>query len=168
MCKECSRYSFHSFGSSDDTDYWNKPELLCKTKYGTELASMESEVEWEVVTDFLKKNYLHKNAKEWYIGLRKEQLKDQWCWQSNNKTCINSSDAGRWRWQSGEPNGDGLCVVMARNYPSGSFGRYNDLACYIPGTNRGYMCEKKVGKKHSNFLSFGIFFILIMIDDGLK
>ena len=129
---------------------------------------MESEVEWEVVTDFLKKNYLHKNAKEWYIGLRKEQLKDQWCWQSNNKTCINSSDAGRWRWQSGEPNGDGLCVVMARNYPSGSFGRYNDLACYIPGTNRGYMCEKKVGKKHSNFLSFGIFFILIMIDDGLK
>ena len=146
LCKECSRYSFDSFGSSDDTDYWNKPELLCKKKLGAELASLESEMEWEVVTNFLIKNLTLRKPTDWYIGLRKKRL-NQWCWQSNKKKCITSTDRGTWRWQNGEPSGDGRCVVMARNYPSGSFGRYNDLSCDTRVAFIGYICEKKVGKK---------------------
>ena len=165
LCKECSRYSFHSFNSNESDKSWNKAVMLCRTKHSAELASMESEMEWKVVTSYINSQTVGKET-EWYIGLRKNKKLNAWCWLSNNKTCINSSEKGTWRWQAYDPSGDGCCVNMAKNYPAGSFGRYNDLKCDTQHPIRGYMCEEKVGKKHSNILFICRFFTLKMGDDG--
>ena len=125
--------------------------MLCRTKHSAELASMESEMEWKVVKSYINSSTVGKET-EWYIGLRKNKKLNAWCWLSNNKTCINSSKKGTWRWQAYDPSGDGCCVNIAKNYPAGSFGRYNDLKCDKSHPNTGYMCEEKVGKKHSNIL----------------
>ncbi|CAH3148509.1 unnamed protein product [Pocillopora meandrina] len=41
-------------------------------------------------------------------------------------------------WQPNEPSGDGTCVVIAKEYPSQTYGKYNDLSCE---TIKGFICE---------------------------
>ena len=93
---------------------------------------METEEEWEFVNNQVQK-LTNKFVDEWHIGLQKSQ--GSWTWVSGKPLTIN-------KWQRGQPSGDGSYTVMAKNYPRGRYGLFNDLPDYI---RRGYICEKPKG-----------------------
>ena len=93
--------------------------------------SIESEAEWI----FLKNTILRLTiADEYFIGLRKDGRPGDWRWLSNKST----SQTGL-PWAKEEPNGDGKCAVMFKNYLQ-NYGKYNDLPCAVQ-TKSGYICE---------------------------
>ena len=74
---------------------------------------------------------------EYFIGLRKDGNSGEWRWISDNSK-VNASK-GTFPWAKSEPNGDGDCAVMYKDYRN-DHGEYNDLTC----TKRyqdGYICE---------------------------
>ena len=124
----CSNYTFH--GNSPPL-LWEQSRVLCKKTGLGDLVSIESKKEWT----FLKNTILNLTmADEYFIGLRKDGRSGQWGWLSNK----NTSQTGL-PWAIGEPNGDGNCATMYKNY-RGDHGKYNDLGCT---THRGpgYICE---------------------------
>jgi hypothetical protein len=92
---------------------------------------METEDEWTFINSEIQKRNVVIN--EWLIGLIKKQ--SEWKWISNHSLTID-------KWQENEPNGDGLCVVMAKNWPIGTQGLWKDLPCFISGM---LICEYTKG-----------------------
>ena len=128
--------------------------------------SIESEAEWIFLNNTISKLTI---AEEYFIGLRKDDQSGQWRWLSNKST--NQTDLP---WATGEPNGDGKCADMYKNY-GGNYGKYNDLHCTRTARNR-FICELPVhdcnqkGKSctfHAYFKMnvFNIFIIIQVIFD---
>lgn len=90
---------------------------------------METDEEWHFVMELIQKIRI-RPLDEWYVGLSKVAT-DQWWWVSGKPLNIT-------HWQKGEPSGDGLCVVMAKDYPPLAYGEFNDLDCQA---KRGFICE---------------------------
>jgi len=103
---------------------------LCK-ETGRDLVSIESNAEWI----FLKNTILKLTiADEYFIGLRRDDWSRQWRWLSNK-----ISPQRELPWAKDEPNDDGNCAVMYKDYRQ-DYGKYNDLHC--PSRVRsGYICE---------------------------
>jgi len=76
-------------------------------------------------------------ADEYFIGLRKDDRSGQWRWVSNKTTSQENL-----HWAAREPNGDGYCATMYKNYLR-NYGKYNDLSCTTP-QSFGYICEYPV------------------------
>lgn len=126
----CSNYTFPSRPDQDFT--WESCKTLC-AKAGSELVSIESQQEWR----FLKNTIQTLKAPEYFIGLKRERR--IWKWRSGHTLTATEKQPP---WASGEPTGDGNCVVMYRHYQQ-QFGLYNDLSCETE--RRGCICERLVG-----------------------
>jgi len=74
---------------------------------------------------------------EYFIGLRKDSDYGEWRWISDNST-VNAT-RGKFPWATNEPNGDGNCAVMYKNYNE-NYGTFNDLHCRYRLV-AGYICE---------------------------
>ena len=75
---------------------------------------------------------------EYFIGLKKDSESGEWRWISDNSK-VNAT-RGEFPWATGEPNGDGSCSIMYKNY-RGNIGKYNDLLCSWGYREPGYICE---------------------------
>ena len=124
----CSNYTFHA--KSPGLNWEQSRQFCTKTGLGY-LVSIESEAEWI----FLKNTILNLTiATEYFIGLRKDDRSGQWRWLSGK----NKSQTPL-PWAKGEPNRDGKCATMYKNYRS-DYGMYNDLHCTLQQRS-GYICE---------------------------
>ena len=94
---------------------------------------------------------------EYFIGLKKDSQSGEWRWISDNSKV--DATIGEFPWATFEPNGDGNCAVMFRNYRE-NIGKYNDLCCTKQYEERGYICESPAvssgqeGMSHKSSYSF--------------
>lgn len=93
--------------------------------------SIESEAEWIFLKNTVQKLTI---AEEYFIGLKKDDRSRQWRWLSNKSTSQSCLP-----WATGEPNGDGKCVTMYKDYGQ-MYGEYNDVGCTTQ-PRFGYICE---------------------------
>ena len=116
---------------------WERSRLLCKMlEIGSDLVSIESYEEWEI----LKNTSQNLDAAEYFIGLMEDKRSKGWIWLNNNSSFNASQEKSLWA--PGEPNGDGECAVMYKDYKNYR-GLYNDLDCECH-YRRGYICERPV------------------------
>ena len=96
---------------------------------------METEAEWSFINDQIQKLTTSTGRNEWQIGLR--QQGNKWQWVSGHPLTID-------KWQRDRPNNDGTVGVMAKDYPPGSKGLFDDLRTYH---HDAFICELGFGKK---------------------
>jgi len=124
----CSNYTIHATSRRLN---WEQSRQACKKTGLGDLVSIESYAEWL----FLKNTILNLTiADEYFIGLRRDDWNRPWRWLSNKNTFQKDLP-----WATGEPNGDGNCATMYKNYLR-NYGKYNDLNC-SRHTISGYICE---------------------------
>ena len=121
-----SCYSFQKTGGA-----WTQNQKACKGQNG-DLVSMESEAEWKFINQRIQ-NMTNPTENEWHVGLQEQGV---WKWVNGKPLTIK-------KWQSGQPSGDGSYAVMAKAYPAGTQGLFNDLPDWIP---RGFICEFPKGQ----------------------
>ena len=126
-----SSYTFHT--KSVQQRNWEDSRRSCK-ETGSDLVSIEILEEWV----FLKNTILCMRTGEYFIGLRKNGKSGKWRWISDNREV--TTPKGTFYWAKGEPNGDGDCAVMYKDYRK-DYGEYNDLSCTEKNVNAGYICE---------------------------
>ncbi|XP_022786125.1 C-type lectin domain family 6 member A-like [Stylophora pistillata] len=116
----------------NDTTTWDGGQERCKENGGY-LVTLETTRKWEFISQEIR-NLSCPRQDEWYIGLH---------FTGQNWTWINGEPAteSNLLWQPREPSGDGKCVVIAKEYPSTTYGKYNDLSCE---TYKGFICEVKL------------------------
>ena len=95
---------------------------------------METIEEWEFINGSLK-DQIGSRYNEWHIGLLKNLTTGNWNW-------INSRPLTFDKWQEGEPKGKALYVLIAEEYPDGSFGSFNSM---VNDLQRGWICEEETG-----------------------
>ena len=125
-----SNYTFHA--KSVQWHTWEESRRGCK-ETGGELVSIESLEEWK----FLKNTIQTMKGEQYFIGLRKDGKSGEWRWMSDNSTA--NATKGTFPWAKNEPNGDGHCAVMYKDYMY-YFGGYNDLSCTAK-MRSAYICE---------------------------
>ena len=122
-----SSYKFYT--NSVQKPNWEKSRKDC-IRAGSDLVSIESIEEWT----FIKNTIQNMQTREYFIGLKKEDGKsNKWGWVSGNR------NMDPLPWAKKEPNGDGNCVVMYKDYLK-RYGQYNDLSCTAL-QRQGYICE---------------------------
>ena len=94
---------------------------------------METEAEWQFVNIEIQQITVPGDD-EWHIGLKKQGT--DWQWVSGEELTIE-------KWQLEQPSGDGDVAAMAKNYPPGSQGLFNDLSG-LP--SKPFICELPRGK----------------------
>lgn len=121
---------------------WTENQNSCKDK-GGDLVSMETEEEWKFINGEIQTISLA-GLNEWHIGLKKQG--QRWIWVSGKPLTIV-------KWQAREPSGDGDVVIMAKDYPAGTQGLFNDLK---DSSKKAYICEIPKGTKtrHIGNLSY--------------
>ena len=95
---------------------------------------METIEEWEFINSSLK-DQIGNALNEWHIGLLKNQTTGNWRWINGRPLTFN-------KWQPGKPGQDDLYVLIAKEYPPGSFGSFNSIN-RVP--RRGWICEEETG-----------------------
>ena len=90
--------------------------------------------EWEFINSSLK-DQMGNTVNEWHIGLLKNRTTGNWNW-------INSRPLTFDKWREGEPKEKALYVLIAEEYPLGSFGSFNSM---INVLQRGWICEEETG-----------------------
>ena len=127
---DCSCYSFHEDGLT-----WTAARQSCQY-HGGDLVSMETEHEWQVIKDHIQ-NLTNLFNNDWHIGLHfNTSVAGNWTWVSGKPLTIN-------RWQPWQPRDGASYVVMAKNYPPGTKGLFNDVREDIFA---GFICEKPAGR----------------------
>ena len=134
--EKCTCYTFHW---RDDNSHksWTESRRKCN-ETAADLVSMETKGEWEFILEKIEKRK-GRWSNEWYIGLEK-QGNGAWTWVSGER--LQNNVKGKWPWQPHEPNGYGDVAVMARSYPRGTRGLFNDLNKV---QRKGFICEKVTG-----------------------
>ena len=110
---------------------WEQSRQLCKKTRLGDLVSIESEAEWSFLKNIILKLTM---ANEYFIGLSRDKRHRPWRWLSNK-----TSSQKVLPWAKGEPNGDGNCATMYKNYRQ-DYGEYNDLHCTVEKRS-AYICE---------------------------
>ena len=95
---------------------------------------METIKEWEFINGSLK-DQTGNGHNEWHIGLLRNPTTGNWSW-------INSRPLTFDKWQPLEPGQDDLYVLIAKEYPPGSFGSFNGIN---RDPHRGWICEEQTG-----------------------
>ena len=94
---------------------------------------METPHEWQVVRDYIQ-NLTNKFNNDWHIGLRRNTtVIGNWTW-----TWVNVKPLSINHWQPWQPRDGAPYVVMAKNYPPGTRGLFNDIRGDIFA---GFICE---------------------------
>ena len=128
---------------------WRQSRQLCKTSGLGDLVSIESYSEWIFLKNTISKLSI---ADEYFIGLKRDGQNGQWRWLSNKTTSYLP-------WATGEPNLDGKCATMYKDYLR-NYGKYNDLDCTNIPIRPGYICEFPVDSCNQEGMSctFHIYF----------
>ena len=122
-------YKFYN----DNITSWLDGQRQC-IEEGGHLVTLETDRKWKFVKEEIQ-NLSNTAADEWFIGLsNRSSEKNNWTWVTG-KPLTNP------HWQNREPSGDGLCVVIAKQYPQGTYGLFNDLKCTI---KKGFICEEQI------------------------
>ena len=143
----CSNYTFHA---KSPPVTWERSRQLCrKTGLGA-LVSIESEAEWMFLKNTVQKLTI---ATEYFIGLKEDDRSRQWRWLSNKSASQTSLP-----WATGEPNGDGKCVTMYKDYGH-MYGEYKDVDC-TTYPRSGYICEFPVDNCNQDGKSYAFLMYL--------
>ena len=122
-------YKFYN----DNITSWLGGQRQCLQE-GGHLVTLETDRKWEFVKEEIQ-NLSNTAANEWFIGLsNRSSEKNNWTWVTG-KPLTNP------HWQNQQPSGDGLCVVIAKQYPQRTYGLFNDLKCTI---KKGFICEEQI------------------------
>ncbi|XP_020894016.1 lithostathine-1-alpha isoform X2 [Exaiptasia diaphana] len=132
----CSCYTFFARKRKS----WNLAQELCIQTQGN-LVSIETQREWEFVNSKIQTRNFSEN--EWWIGLRKDH--GEWQWKSGPLLRID-----KWQKTVGEPNQDGKCAAMAKNYPAGTQGLFKDMPC---DSKRTFICEYDIRRDMCRWIS---------------
>ena len=71
---------------------------------------------------------------EWHIGLFKN-LTGNWSWVNGKPLTLN-------KWQPHEPDKDDIYSLMAKEFPTGSYGLFGGIGDRV---YRGWICEEETG-----------------------
>ena len=100
--------------------------------------SIEEFEEWQ----FLNNTLQTFRTVKYYIGLTKDKRTRQWSWLSNGKSV--SATTGQFPWAQGQPSQDDEnCATIYKDYRN-NYGLFDDLRCFRPYSNAGYICEMAV------------------------
>ena len=114
---------------------WKKANESCEATK-KHLVVMETEREWQFITDEIRKLDIKHN--EWHIGLF--NVSGNWTW-------INGKPLTLSKWQQNEPGPEDLYGLIHKNYPPGSYGTFSGNTGVV---QRGYICEQETGKTKSH------------------
>jgi len=135
---------------------WIKSRKRCKDT-GSDLVSIESGKEWIL----LKEAIQMMQTTEYFIGLKMNSMSKEWRWISDNSK-VNAID-GEFPRAKEEPNGDGKCAVMYKDYRN-DYGEFNDLECDVIYQKSGYICESPADWNDQEGMSYNsISFIYLFI-----
>ena len=95
---------------------------------------METIEEWEFINGSLKAQ-IGNIYNEWHIGLLRNITTNNWSW-------INGEPLTFDKWQPFSPELGDLYVLIAKEYPPGSFGSFNSIGWH---PHRGWICEEQTG-----------------------
>ena len=113
---------------------WSDGREQC-SKDGGNLVVLETESEWRFITAQIQ-NLSNPTINEWFIGLTLNVSGNHsWRWITGQPLHNHSV------WQPHEPSSDGKCVVIAKDYPKGTKGLFNDLRC---DSKKAFICEKQL------------------------
>ena len=101
---------------------------------------METEQEWQAVKNLIQTR-TNKFNDDWHIGLYMNGTDGNWTWVSGKPLLID-------RWQPWQPRDGASFVVMAKNYPPGTRGLFNDVREDIFA---GFVCEQSSGELSCSF-----------------
>ncbi|XP_068690036.1 C-type lectin domain family 6 member A-like [Montipora foliosa] len=130
--KDGVQYKF--FHTANSSTWSDGREQCCKD--GGNLVVLETESKWRFITAQIQ-NLSNPTDNEWFIGLISLNVSgnDSWRWITGQPLHNHSV------WQAGQPSKDGKCVVIAKDYPIGTKGLFNDLRC---DSKKAFICEKQL------------------------
>ena len=94
---------------------------------------METEKEWQFITNELKNRTTRKN--EWHIGLLWNRTVSNWTWVNGKPLTIK-------KWRDSDTSGHSYYAVIAKESPTGSYGKFESIRGHI---KRAWICEKETG-----------------------
>ena len=112
---------------------WPQARDSCESN-NKSLVVMETIEEWEFINGSLKDQTGNK-YNEWHIGLLRNQTTGNWSW-------INGKPLTFDKWQPNNPELSDLYVLIAKEYPHGSFGSFNSIDW---NPHREWICEEQTG-----------------------
>ena len=130
--KACSCYTFENRGRSNGLA-WPEARQWCESS-NKSLVVMETIEEWEFINSSLE-DQIGSKYNEWHIGLLRNLGTTKWSW-------INGKPLTFDKWLIGKPDEKASYVVIAKEYPPGSFGSFNSINENI---HRGWICEEQTG-----------------------
>ena len=92
---------------------------------------METIREWQAVKTLIQE-WTNQFNDDWHIGLRLNTTSGNWTWVSEKPLTIDC-------WQPWQPRDGAPYAVIARNYPPGTRGLFNDVRGDIFA---GFICEQ--------------------------
>ena len=146
-----SSYTFHKTSAVQKLN-WEESRRRCKDT-GSDLVSIESKKEWI----FLENITQTRETAEYFIGLRKDSKSGDWKWISDNSKV--DAIREKFPWAKDEPNGDGNCAVMYKDYMQ-DYGLFNDLSC-TEKQRDGYICESPVNSTDQEGMSYKLLCYLL-------
>ena len=114
---------------------WKKANESCEAT-NKHLVVMETEREWQFITDEIRK--LNTKYNEWHIGLF--NASGNWTWINGKPLTLN-------KWLEREPDPQDIYVIIHKEFPSGSYGKFIGDRGFI---TRDYICEQETGKTKSH------------------
>jgi len=125
QCYYGSKYVYGDQSKTLGPLSWYKAEELCKSIYGTSLASIHS---YDDIIDSINACKRSKEVEKCWIGLNDIDVENNFKWSDNSN--YNSTIGKLWGWAKNEPSGDAVsededCVYIA---PDKYYG-WNDLTC---------------------------------------
>ena len=111
---------------------WRQARTSCKYNK-KDLVAMETEREWQFITNELKNRTAKKN--EWHIGLFWNRTVSNWTW-------VNSKPLTVTKWQDSDTSGNSHYAVIAKESPRGSYGKFDSIRGDI---DRAWICEEETG-----------------------
>lgn len=123
---------------------WSGSQQQCKED-GGHLVILETEREWKFIKGEIQ-NLSNPSLDEWYIGLRRYTHANDWRW-------ITGELLTNPHWQKYEPSGDGNCVIIAKEYPQGTYGYFNDLKC---DSLKAFICEVSLSRAGNRIWALGL------------
>ena len=100
---------------------------------------------------------------EYYIGLKKDKKAGEWRWISDNGKV--RATRGKFPWAKDEPNRDGNCVVMYKDYRQ-DYGEFNDLSC-TEKRDYVYICASPVDINDLEGMSHKLY-LMLFVDTSLS
>ena len=104
---------------------------------GGDLASIETEDEWNFINDQIQRRNTTPYKNKWSIGLTKKA--ENWTWVNGRPLTIS-------KWEQGEPRGEHDAAFMYKRSSNGEQGVFGGVNGTSIGYHHAYICEISEGK----------------------